>query len=307
MSTLREAVGEYVTLRRALGFKLVEHEGLLAHFVDYLDQTRTPTITIEAALAWATQPTTAQPARWKARLCVVRGFARHLHVVDPRVEVPPVDLLPYRHQRPTPSLFSPEDIAALLAATHHITSPLRAATFEALFGLLATTGMRVGEAIRLDDADVDLTVGLLTVRQTKFSKSRQVPVHTTTVAALRRYAHTRERLCSRPQTPSFFVSLAGTRLIYSDVRATFRKLVMIAEIGSETAIAPRINDLRHSFAVATLQSWYRDGGDVQARLPLLSAYLGHSHPSSTYWYLQAAPELLALAASRLEHPTEVLR
>jgi integrase/recombinase XerD len=307
MSTLREAVGEYVTLRRALGFKLVEHEGLLAHFVDYLDQTRTPTITIEAALAWATQPTTAQPARWKARLCVVRGFARHLHVVDPRVEVPPVDLLPYRHQRPTPSLFSPENILALLAATHHITSPLRAATFEALFGLLATTGMRVGEAIRLDDADVDLTVGLLTVRQTKFSKSRQLPVHTTTVAALRRYAHTRQRLCSRPQTPSFFVSLAGTRLIYSDVRATFRKLVMIAEIGSETAIAPRINDLRHSFAVATLQSWYRDGGDVQARLPLLSAYLGHSHPSSTYWYLQAAPELLALAASRLEHPTEVLR
>jgi integrase/recombinase XerD len=307
MSTLREAVGEYVTLRRALGFKLVEHEGLLAHFLDYLDQTRTPTITIEAALAWATQPTTAQPARWKARLCVVRGFARHLHVVDPRVEVPPVDLLPYRHQRPTSSLFSPEDIAALLAATHHIKSPLRAATFDALFGLLATTGMRVGEAIRLDDADVDLTVGLLTVRQTKFSKSRQVPVHTTTVAALRRYAHTRERLCSRPQTPSFFVSLAGTRLIYSDVRATFRKLVMIAEIGSKFAITPRINDLRHSFAVATLQSWYRDGGDVQARLPLLSAYLGHSHPSSTYWYLQAAPELLALAASRLEHPTEVLR
>ncbi len=192
MSTLREVVQEYVTL----GFKLVEHDRLLAHFVDYLDQTRTPTITIEAALAWATQPTTAQPARWKARLCVVRGFARHLHVVDPRVEVPPVDLLPCRYQRPTPSLFSPEDIAALLAATHHIKSPLRAATFGALFGLLATTGMRVGEAIRLDDADVDLTVGLLTVRQTKFSKSRQVPVHTTTVAALGRYAHTRAAVLS---------------------------------------------------------------------------------------------------------------
>lgn len=303
MSTLREVVQEYVTL----GFKLVEHDRLLAHFVDYLDQTRTPTITIEAALAWATQPTTAQPARWKARLCVVRGFARHLHVVDPRVEVPPVDLLPCRYQRPTPSLFSPEDIAALLAATHHIKSPLRAATFGALFGLLATTGMRVGEAIRLDDADVDLTVGLLTVRQTKFSKSRQVPVHTTTVAALGRYAHTRERLCSRPQTPIFFVSMAGTRLVYSDVRATFRKLVTTAGIRPEFAITPRINDLRHSFAVATLQSWYRDGGDVQARLPLLSAYLGHSHPNSTYWYLQAAPELLALAASRLEHPAEVLR
>ncbi len=307
MSTLCEAVEEYVTLRRALGFKLVEHDRLLADFVDYLELTGTPTITIEAALTWATKPTTTQPIRWKARLSVVRGFACYLHAVDPRVEVPPVDLLPYRHQRPTPYLFSPEDITALLAATRRIRSPLRAATYDALFGLLATTGMRVGEAIRLDAADVDLTVGLLTVRQTKFGKSRQLPVHTTAVAALRRYAHQRERLCSRPKTAGFFVSTVGTRLIYSDVRATFRKLVTAAEIGPEAAITPRVHDLRHSFAVATLLGWYRDGGDVQTRLPLLSAYLGHSHPSSTYWYLQAAPELLAMAASRLEHPGQVLR
>jgi integrase/recombinase XerD len=308
MSALHEAVTQYLTLRRALGFKLVEYDRLLADFVDYLEQTGTPTITIESALAWATKPAGVQPHRWKARLCMVRGFARYVHAVDPRVEVPPVDLLPHHHHRPTPYVFSPEDIAALLAATHHIRSPLRAATFDTLVGLLATTGMRVGEAIRLDDADVDLTFGLLTVRQTKFTKSRQLPVHPTTVAALRDYARERDRLGCRPRkTASFFVSLAGTRLFYSDVRATFRRLVTVAEIGSESTRSPRIHDLRHSFAVTTLLDWYRDGADVQARLPLLSAYLGHSHPSSTYWYLQAAPELLALAATRLEHPVEVLR
>jgi len=301
----RQAIDDYLTLRRALGFKLAKQEQLLGDFVDHLQRSGASTITTDAAVAWATKPAAAQPIRWRARLCVVRGFARYLRAVDPTVEVPAVDLLPHRHHRPAPYLFSPADVTALLAATPQIRSPLLAATYHALFGLLAATGMRVGEAIGLDDTDVDLTAGLLTIRETKFGKSRRLPVHPTTMAALRSYIHQRDRLCPRPTTTrtSLFTSTVGTRLVYPNVASTFRRLVKAAEIGP----GPRIHDLRHSFAVTTLLGWYRDGGDVQARLPLLSAYLGHSHPNSTYWYLQAAPELLALAASRLTRPAEVLR
>lgn len=302
----RNAIGEYLALRRALGYKLAAHDGLLAQFVEYLESTGSSSITIDAAVAWATAPASAQPARWRARLCVVRGFARWLHAVDPAVEVPPVDLLPHRDHRPTPYLFSPTDITALLDAAGEIRTPVRAATYRTLFGLLAATGVRVGEAIGLADADIALDVGVLTVREAKFHKSRRLPLHASTVAALHRYRRDRDRLCRAPNAGGgFFVSTIGTRLCYAAVYATFRELVDTAGIGSGARV--RIHDLRHSFAVATLLRWYRDGGDVQARLPLLSAYLGHVHPSSTYWYLQAAPELLAEAAARLNHPREVLR
>ena len=306
MTTIRNAIDEYLTLRRALGFKLAKHDRLLNDFVDDLEHAGASTITIAAAVAWATKPVAAQPVQWSARLCVVRGFARYLHAIDPAVEVAPVGLLPRRHHRPIPYLFTPAEIAALLAATDTIRSTLRAATYRTVFGLLAATGIRVGEAIRLDDADIDLTEGQLTVRETKFGKSRRIPLHTTTIAALRDYIAGRDRLWVGPKPGSVFVSTTGTRLVYPSVNSTFRRLVGVAGIGAPP-VRPRINDLRHSFAVATLLRWYRDGGDVQARLPLLSAYLGHCHPSSTYWYLQAAPELLALAAACLDHPREVLR
>jgi integrase/recombinase XerD len=303
MNTDRAAIGEYLTMRRALGFKLAKHERLLTDFVDHLEHTGATTITVDAAMAWATKPATTQPVQWSARLQVVRGFARYLHAVDPAVEVPPANLLPHHHHRPTPYLFAPADIAALLAATGRIRSPLRAATYHAVFGLLAATGIRVGEALRLDDADLDVAAGLLTIRDTKFGKSRRLPLHATTIAALGGYVQERDRRAGRPKTDSLFISTAGTRLIYHNVNTTFRRSVTTAGIGAPSR--PRIHDLRHSFAVTTLLRWYRDGGDVQAR-PLLSAYLGHSHPSSTYWYLQAAPELLALAATRLDHPEAVL-
>ena len=306
MTTIRDAIDEYLTLRRALGFKLAKHDRLLNDFVDDLEHAGASTITIAAAVAWATKPAAAQPVQWSARLCVLRGFARYLHAIDPAVEVAPVGLLPRRHHRPIPYLFTPAEIAALLAATDTIRSPLRAATYRTVFGLLAATGIRVGEAIRLDDADLDLTEDQLTVRETKFGKSRRIPLHTTTIAALRNYITERDRLSVGPKADSVFVSTTGTRLVYPSVNSTFRRLVGVAGIGAPP-VRPRINDLRHSFAVATLLRWYRDGGDVQARLPLLSAYLGHGHPSSTYWYLRAAPELLALAAACLDHPREVLR
>jgi len=285
MNPLLQAIDDYLTLRRALGFKLSGHDRMLADFVAHLEHSGASTITVQAALEWATKPAAAQPIRWRARLCIVRGFARYLHSADSSVEVPAVDLLPHRHHRPIPYLYSPADIHALLAAAGQIRAPLRAATYQTCLGLLAATGIRVGEAIRLDRTNVDLTAGLITIRETKFNKSRRLPVHSTTVAALHDYTRLRDQLCRPRRTASFFVSTTGARLIDTNLHETFRKLVTQANIGPGKS--PKIHGLRHSFAVATLLGWYRDGVDVQARLPLLSAYLGHGHPSSTYWYLSA--------------------
>jgi integrase len=308
MNALRHKVDDYLSLRRALGYKLEDHGRLLPGFVDYLDQAGVTTVTIEAALAWATLPQGVQPYRWKQRLTVVRGFARYLQTLDPGTQVPPSDLLAYRRQRPPPYLFGEADIVGLLAAAGALSHPLRAATHRTLFGLLAVTGMREGEALRLDRGDVDLDAGLLAIRKTKFNKSRLLPLHASTVTALRGYARDRDRLCPRPGQPSFFVSTRGTRVADRRVRTVFAALIdqvgLLPRFGSRR---PRVHDLRHSFAVTTLLDWYRDGLDVAARMPLLSAYLGHTSPTSTYWYLQAAPELLTLAAGRLERSDRARR
>jgi integrase len=160
--------------------------------------------------------------------------------------------------------------------------------------------MRVGEAIALDRGDLDAAAGVLTITSSKFGKSRQLPLHPSVVQALTSYAQLRDRDLPRPASPAFFVSLAGTRLIYSNVHRTFHQLTKTAGLQPQAACRPRIHDLRHTFAVSTLTSWYADGGDVAARLPLLSTWLGHADPAGTYWYLTATPELLALAAARLQ-------
>ena len=188
-----------------------------------------------------------------------------------------------------------------MAAARGLRSPLRAATFETLVGLLAVTGLRIGEALRLDRDDVDLTGDVLTIRLSKFGKSREVPVHTSTVDALARYSRERDRLCPRPADRAFFVSTAGTRLLYCNAHLAWLELVRRAGLEPRSLqCRPRPHDLRHSFAVRTLLGWYRQNADVQARMPLLSTYLGHVHPGSTYWYLSAAPELLTLVVARLD-------
>jgi integrase/recombinase XerD len=300
VSAVSDAIPGYLELRRAFGFKLAGHERLLESFAAYLDQQATPGITTEAALAWAALPQHAQPTRWNARLCVVRGFARYLATADPAVQVPPAGALPRRRRRPTPRVLTDAEITALLAAAGRNRWHLPAATYPAVFGLLAATGMRVSEVINLDDGDVDLEDGVLTIRDSKFGKSRHIPVHETTVAALREYCARRGQLCPRPATPALFVSAYGHRLAYPCVREQFATLTRLAGIGPRDGVRPRVHSLRHSFAVATLAGWYRDGIDVAPRLPLLSAYLGHVSPESTYWYLQAVPELLTLAAGRLD-------
>lgn len=300
MSTLRRHLGDYLALRRALGFKLERSGALLAQFVAFAEDTGVDVVTVEAALAWARLPKGATPVWVAARLAVVRRFARHLAVVDPANEVPPDDLLAVRVTRPTPYLYSPDEIAALMEAARQLANPLKAATFETLVGLLTCTGLRAGEAMRLDRGDVDADRALLAVHDSKFGKSRQLVLHDTTVAALGRYGRRRDELCPSPRTPALLLSSTGARLCHAVLQPTFVDLLRRSGVGQSAPRRPRVHDLRHSFTVATLLGWYRDGGDVAARMPALSTYLGHVNPSSTYWYLSASPELLALAADRLE-------
>ncbi|MGH2780801.1 MAG: tyrosine-type recombinase/integrase [Thermoleophilaceae bacterium] len=300
MSPLRDALVDYLTVRRALGHKLERAEKLLAQFLDYLDERGLERVTVERALDWARLP--AGDVRWWAqRLSVVRGFACYLHNLDPAHQVPPADLLPCRSRRATPYLYSDEEISALISAAASLRFPVRVATYQTLIGLLAVTGMRVGEAIRLDRSDLDLDQGVLTVRNSKFGKSRELPLHASTVQALEAYLRRRGRLRAAASTEAVFVSSVGSRLLYCNVGCTFLRLVERAGLRPRSASCrPRLHDLRHSFAVRTVLDWYRAGVEVQARLPLLSTYLGHLDPEATYWYLSAAPELLTLAGQRLE-------
>jgi integrase/recombinase XerD len=301
MTPLASALAEYLTIRRRLGFKLGRHGQLLRDFVTYLDEREATTVTTELAVAWARRPAGARPSWWGARLSVVRVFARYLKTVDPATEVPPADLLPVRSQRATPYLYSASDVEALMAAARRYPSEHRGETYATVIGLLAVTGMRIGEAIRLDLDDIDWAEGALTIRASKFGKSREVVLHPTTIEALRAYARRRQQLRPRPRTPSFFVSLTGTRLIYNNVHFTFHELVEEVGIGPRSPrCRPRPHDLRHTFAVNTLLAWYRAGLDVPSRMHLLSTYLGHLDPAGTYWYLSATPELLSLAGERLE-------
>ncbi len=303
MSDLQAALGEYLNIRRALGFKLRDEGTVLPQFLLFLDKKDASFITTDLALRWATQPENVLPAHWARRLSMVRVFARFHSAVDPRTEIPPQDLLPFRYRRKPPYIYDDGEISRLLEASSHLQSAigLRASTYSTLFGLLAVTGMRVSEPIALNQRDVDLLRGILTVRLTKFGKSRLIPVHLSTVEKLAEYSRLRDRLFSSPRDPSFFVSEKGTRLTHWSVRWTFVKLSReIGLRGPHVCHGPRLHDLRHTFAVKTLLKWYQTGVDVERHMPELAAFLGHTHVNDTYWYISAVPELLRLASKRLD-------
>jgi integrase/recombinase XerD len=304
MTALAGVARDYLRLRNSLGHDLAEYHRQLPRFVAFLEAEGLPTVTVAAALAWAQGPD-VNPATSIAprRMTIARGFARYLSGIDARTEVPPTGLIASRQRWRPPFIYSPGDIEALLAQARQL-RPMPAATHETLIGLLAVTGLRVGEAIRLDRADIDWADAVLTIRESKFGKTRMVPVLGSTLSRLERYARTRDRLCPQTATAGFFVSTAGTRLIYACAGQVFRRLRDRAGVGADADHPPRIHDLRHTFAVRALLRWYQAGDDVEARLPALSTYLGHRDPRSTYWYLSAAPELLALAASQLERSQE---
>lgn len=299
MSALDAHVHDYLLLRRALGFKLKPEGRLLFQLVAYLDAAGASTVTSELAIAWARQPVSVQPIQWAHRLSAARAFAAYLRTIDPATEVPPPDVFGARQRRRALYLWAADDVRRLLEATRALRPPLRAATHEALFGLLAVSGMRVGETISLDRDDVDLCDGVLTIREAKLGRVRLVPLHSTSSEALRRYAVDRDRLWPRPRSTTFFLSSVGTTLDYSCVWRTFAQLT--TTIGLRSAgTQPRIHDLRHSFAVNALIGWQRAGVDVGEHIAVLSNYLGHVGPAGSYWYLSAAPELMELAADRLD-------
>ena len=433
MTSLRQALADYLAMRRAMGYRLARAEKLLGQFLTYLEERRETRLRTRTALAWATLPPGNPSGWWASRLAVVRGFATYLHTVDPITEIPPTDLLRAHARRATPYPYSDEDIANLLAATSTLRTAHRTATYRTLIGLLVVTGMRVGEAIALDRRDFDAEQDLVTVRQGKFDKSRALPLHPTAATAVRQYLRRSDRPVTR-HSAALFVSTAGTRLLCRNVQQTFGALVRRAGLVPHSAACrPRLHDLRHysgtriipsrllkvggarvgcriapgiitdcsrrpeppnpsmarrsgparnrcwlsevekkrsttdmvfsssrrheredggrrrtglfrniehcdssqhvettslppstrsrlgiirvpelwrlfryrnsrhRFAVCTLLDAYRQGHDPEARIARLATYLGHVDPKYTYWYLSAAPELMQLAADRLEH------
>jgi integrase/recombinase XerD len=308
MTVLERHLDEYLQLRRTLGHKLGHAHRYLPRFVSYLDEHGAEFVTIEAALAWSLEPAVPMGSVVPAdRMMIVRGFARYLSGIDPRTEVPPAGTIRHPKHWRRPFIYTDTDVLAMIEqAGALIPQSLRAATYQTLIGLLATTGLRVGEALRLDRGDLDRGEGLLRIRVSKFGKSRLVPLQASAVDALERYDHTRQRLLPDPSTDSLFVSLRGTRVIYECVWPTHRKLCEHARVGAGSSVTPRIHDHRHSFAVNTLLGWYRDGLDVPSRISWLSTYLGHREPRYTYHYLSAAPHLLAHAA-RLLNDAQAVR
>lgn len=297
------AAADYLALRRRLGHQLADAERVLDRFVVYLDVLGVDTITLPAALGFvldpALDPASSNPSR---RLQAVRGFTRYLTGLDPATQVPPSAVVSYRAPRRQPYLFTNDEIVAVMAtAAASAHTPCRAMMLDTLIGLLAVTGMRVGEALQLHDHDIDTGTAQITIRMSKFGKSRLVPVTDGTIAALITWTQTRDESIPQRRCPNVFVSQAGTPVAYSNFALTFRRAVDTLGLGADHPTRPRIHDLRHSFAVATLTGWHRSGADVAAMLPRLSTYLGHREPRYTYRYLTATPELLGHAAALLEH------
>lgn len=295
---------DYLRTRRALGYRLEREEHWLRQLVGHLQVAGSERLTSELTISWARQPVTAQPRHWAQRLGCARKFARYLHAIDPATEIPPTGVFPASRHRPMPFLWSAEQITTLLDEAGRLRPALRALTCRTLFGLLAVSGMRLGEAVGLARGDVDFSTAVITIRHAKFDRPRIVPLDPTANTALRDYARHRDQLCPRPRSDAFFVSSRGNTLQRTAVDATLRELT--TAMGIRTAMVhPRAHDLRHSFAVHTLLRWMRDGGSVDERITVLSTYLGHVSPAGTYWYLTAVPELLELAADRLQLPAGV--
>ncbi len=311
MNTLREAVRDYLDLRRSLGFKLREAGKELIDFIRFLERHNAGYITQILALAWAQQPSNAQPAYWAHRLSSVRGFARYRSATDPRTQIPPPGLLPFQPKRARPYLYSEEEIRSLLRAAlqmphRYQCGQLRPWTFYCLFGLLSVSGLRLGEARNLELQDVDLKAGVLTIRGAKFGKTRLVPLHASTCAVLADYLARRQRhWAGRTASSHLFISSWGNRLDGGEIHRTFYALSrQIGLRGPSDSHGPRLHDMRHRFATNTLVQWYRSGQDPERRLPLLSAYLGHVHVADTQWYLEGSPELMREAMRRLQQRWE---
>ena len=311
MSNLQQALDDYLEIRRALGFELQTVEWRLRDFLGFMEQQAASHITTELALRWARQPVGGEPATWAQRLTNVRCFAAWYSAREPRTEVPPQGLIPYTIRRKPPYIYSDKEIESLVQAARELPSSkgLRGQTYSTIFGLLAVTGMRVSEVVALDREHVDLDEAIVTIRRTKFSKSRMVPLHVSSRDALLAYAEARDRLFPVTTTRAFFLSERGSRVTNWSTRYNFAKVSRMVGLrepveGHRHGHGPRLHDMRHRFAARTMVDWYRAGLDVEREIPKLSTYLGHVHVNDTYWYIEAVPELLRLATERLEDKHE---
>jgi site-specific recombinase XerD len=301
MTTMGKALTQYVAVRRALGAQLREPAVTLRHFVEFVERQGGAFITTDLALRWAMAPIGVQRATWARRLSQVRRFASWLSAHDPRTQIPPERILAGQRRRTQPHIFTDQEITDLITAAGRLASSkgLRAHTYTTLIGLLTSTGLRPGEALTLQHADVDLQRGILFIRHSKFGKSRFVPLHESTRAALAGYASQRAGRDVRAQTDALFVSDRGRRLLPGAARRTFAHLTTAVGLrpatGRRVGRGPRLQDFRHTFTTRTLVEWYRAGRDVTRELPKLSTYLGHSDVAHTYWYIAGIPELLQLA------------
>lgn len=307
MTGLDKALVEYLALRRALGFKLRQTTRELPRFVGFIEREGATSITTELALRWAQEDPAASSVTHSDRLAMVRRFAAWRSAEDPRTEIPPVRLLPRRYQRPTPYIYSTGEVESIVSSAASLPSDrgLRGLTFSTVFGLLAVTGMRIGEAVALDRDDVDLRTGTIAIREGKLGKSRVVPIHATTKDILGYYSEKRDAILPgvKVKGPAFFVSEHGRRVSTWSAGDNFVKVSRLIGLRSPRADGrrgrgPRLHDLRHRFAVSTLIGWYRSGADVDREIPKLATYLGHKDPVEVYWYLQAVPELLDLVTDR---------
>lgn len=310
--TMQTRVEDYLAERRRLGYLLRSTGSALKSFARYVDSLELAgPLKVEVMAAWARQAKTNSdnPTTWARRLKRLRPFTRWLQQFDPGTEVPDSTVFGPIGWRPAPHIFTEQEVLELLAAARRLEPDLRGATYEALFGLLAATGLRVSEAVHLRQADVDLQAGLLTVRQTKFDKSRYVPLHPSTTEALRGYQGRRNLYLTAREDSPFFVGTRGRRLgcelSLRQVDRIFQQLrEQLGWVNRGSHAAVRVHDLRHAFIVRRLLRWHGQGADIDQAMLALSTYVGHASVTNTYWYLSGVPELMGLAAERFAPPVQ---
>jgi integrase/recombinase XerD len=302
MNRLFKAVQEYLTMRYQLGYKLKRPTSVLNGFAAYAKQKKVSHITTKIALDYAMQNRNAAPPSWASRFGIIRRFALHMRLLDPLTEVLPLYLLPYSYRRKSPYIYSENDILKILKSCRFLSNhPLDARTYYTLFGLIAVTGLRPSEALNLEHDSVDMHLGIITIRDSKFRKTRKIPVHKSTIKVLKEYVSHRDHYFRRKVSPYFFVGKRGYGLQASTVRSIFAKICIRAGLRNKGEhVGPRMMDLRHTFAVKTLERCYQDGLNADIVMPILSTYLGHENPINTYWYLSATPKLFGLINARLE-------
>jgi integrase/recombinase XerD len=306
MSALSQELDRYLAVRRGLGFELRTDERILRRFIEHAEKVGAEYVSAKVFIGWRESFGDASQHTWSRRLGIVRVFAQWLHGIDPRRQVPSNDLIPSRQRRNKPYIYTPEEIRAIVEAAAALPSAngIRSLTYPVLFGLIAVTGLRISEAISLDSSDVDLENDVLTLRKGKLGKARLIPVSRCTALKLAAYAKERDRLLER-RSRSFFVADHGERVGDCGARYNFATVCQTLGLRERQRFhkhgrGPRIHDLRHTFAVRTMLNWYRSGIDPTREMIKLTTYLGHASPEHTYWYIEAVPELLALASARAE-------